>query len=111
MNSSIINTFVMGVLAMLVRQALLTLVGALGLAPLIQPYLDANMTQFTQFSLAVAGGIVVVGYAGYKKFLDKQKLVMALSEANRSEKAIEVMLQDKLVTNPSVLTPKHEVPT
>jgi hypothetical protein len=110
MNSSALNPFVLGLLAMFVRYAIVATAGAIGISPDVQQYINENMSQFTQFSLAAAGVLVTVGYAVWKKFTEKQKLVLALSEANRSEKAIEVMLQDKLVTNPSVLTPKHQVP-
>ncbi len=110
MNNAV-NTFIIGLLGMLIRQWILTLIGAMGLAPLIKPYLDANMTQFTQFSLSIAGGLIVVGYALKKRFFDKQKLVQALSEASLSEREVEIMVKNKLVSTPSVLTPKSEVPS
>lgn len=109
MNTSL-NPFVLGLLAMLVRQALLTLIGAMGLTPLIQPYLDANMTQFTQFSLAVAGGLGIVGYAIWRKVFEQKKLVQALAEAGTSEKAIEQMVKSPTVATPSVLSVKTQVP-
>lgn len=110
MNSNMINTFVLGLLAMLLRQGILLLAGALGIGPLVQQYVTENMTQFQQMSLGLAAAVVAIGYAAYKNFTSRQKLMQALAMAGVSEKATEVLVKDKLVETPSVTTPKHVVP-
>jgi len=105
-----INTFVLGLLAILVRAGLLMVFGAIGLTPLIQAYINENVAQWQQLSLAIAGVIVTVGYALYKKFVDKQKLVQALAEAGMTEKGVEMLVASKTTVTPSVLTPKTQVP-
>lgn len=104
------NPFVLGLLAMLLRQGILLLAGAIGIGPLVQAYVNANMSQFTQMSLGLAAAIVAVAYAAWKNFTSRQKLVQALQAANATEHAIEQMVKDKFTTTPSVTAPKTAVP-
>lgn len=106
-----VNSFVLGLLAMLVRYGVVYLAGALGLTEPVQQYINDNMSQFTQFSLAAAGVLLTVGYAIWKRVTDRKKLLQALQEAGRSEKSIELMVKDKLTPTPSVMTDKHVVPS
>lgn len=108
---SAINPFILNLLAMFVRYAIVATAGAIGVSPDLQAYINENMSQFTQFSLAAAGVLGTVGYAVWVKFFDKQKLVQALSEAGKTEKTIESMVKSAGVETPSVLTPKTEVPS
>ena len=104
------NPFVAQVLGMLVRQGLLMGIGALGLSPIIQPIIEQNQAQWNAFITAIVGAIGVVGYALWRKYFDRQKLLQALGEANLSEHAVTVAVKDAQTPTPSVLTPKHQVP-
>lgn len=104
------NPFLVALLSMLVRQAFIALAGALGLSKLVLPLIDQYMTQFQQLSVAIAVAIVTVGYAAYRKLVDRQKLVTALSTNGiTTERAIESIIRHGGAA--SVSTPKNEIPT
>lgn len=95
---------------MLLRQGILLLAGAIGIGPLVQQYVAANMTEFQQVSLGLAAGLVALLYAAWKNFTSRQKLMQALQAANLTERSVELMVKDKLTETPSVMAAKHEVP-
>jgi hypothetical protein len=104
------NPFLVALLSMLVRQAFLTLAGALGLAHLVQPIVDQYMTEFQQMSVAIAFGILAVGFAAWRKFKDRQKLMTALSSMPITEAMTEAVIREGAGV-PSVTTPKDQVPS
>ena len=105
------NPFLVALIAMLFRYGLVLLAGALGLSGPVQELVSQYATEFTQLSIAVAIAILTIGYAGFRKFRDRQKLVTALaSPVPMSEAAAKAMVTDPSTMTPSVTTPKHEVP-
>lgn len=104
------NPLLVALLSMFIRQAFLALAGALGLAHLVQPIIDQYMTQFQQLSTAAAIAIVTIGYAAYRKFHDRQKLVTALSASSMTENESKELVANNNVRTPSTRTPKDEVP-
>lgn len=105
-----INPFVLQVLGYLVRQALLLLVGALGLTQVIQPIIDANLPQFNQLVASIALGVAVLCYGLWRQFRGRQKLLQAAAAAGLSEQHVEAMVRDEYTVTPSVLTRKTDVP-
>lgn len=105
-----LNPFLMQVLGVLVRSLLMSLIGAVGLTHVLQPVIDANLTQFNQLVAAIAAGLVVLAYQAWKAFRGRQKLLQALGAASLTEHEVEQMVASKIVATPSVTTAKHEVP-
>lgn len=104
------NPLILALLSMFVRQAFLSLAAAIGLAPLVQPIIDQYLSQFNQLSIAVATALVTLGYAAYRKFVDRQRYVTALSAASMTENEAKERVKNPTVRTPSVATPKDEVP-
>lgn len=105
------NPFLVALLSMLFRQAVLVLAGALGLTHLVQPIIDEYMTEFQQLSTAVAIAAITVGFAVWRKFKDRQKLLAALgAPLPMSERQVESLVKQPDMFTPSVTTPKDEIP-
>lgn len=101
------NSFLVEMLAMLLRQGVLYLAGVLGASALA----SENMTAIQQWSVSAAAFLLVAGWAAWKKFQSKQVLVTALaSSVPMSESDAKALVKDPSVITPSVTTPKDEVP-
>lgn len=104
------NPLLVALLAMLFRQGVLALAGAIGLAKYVQPIIDQYATDFQQLSVAVALFVLAAGYAGFRKLWDRQKLVTALgTHGVTTERAIETTIRHGGAA--SVTTPKNEIPS
>jgi hypothetical protein len=105
------NPFLMTLLAIFFRQAVLMLAGAMGIGPVVHAFIDAHMSEWNQFALGVAAAFVTVVYAGYKAFEKRRILLTALaSPVPMSEVEAKAQVKDPNVITPSVTTPKNEVP-
>lgn len=101
------NPFLESVIATLIRQLLILLASAVGMTPLLDQY----MTDVQKFSSSAALVLITVGYAIWRKYKDRQKLVTALAaEGPVTEHEVEAMVKDHTMPTPSVKTAKDVVP-
>ena len=105
-----VNPFVLQLLGVIVRQLLLMLFTSLGLAHVVQPVIDANLSEWNQLTMSVAGVLAVMGYAAWRAFRGRQKFLQACSEANITEHQIEQMVRSPEIATPPVTTPKTVIP-
>lgn len=104
------NPMLVSLVAMLLRQGILMLAGALGLSQIVQPLINQYLSEYNQFLASAAAGIIVVGYAIMKKVFERHKFLMAASIAGKTEHQIETLVKSTLTPNPSVSTPKDQIP-
>lgn len=105
------NPFLVALFSMLFRYAVVMLAGALGLTHVVQPIIDQYTTEFWQLSVSVGMAMSAVGYAVWRKFKDRQKLVTALaSPMPMTEKQVESLVKRPDMFTPSVTTPKDAIP-
>lgn len=100
------NPFLVNVISTLIRQLLIFVAGAIGLTPLLNEY----MSDVEKFSASAAIVVLTVGYALYRKYKDRQKLVTALAAASMTEAEAKARVKDPEIYTPSVTTPKDQVP-
>ncbi len=101
------NPFLIELLTMIFRQAIIYLAGVIGVSALA----SEHMSQVEQYSASAAVFALTVGYAAYRRYKAKQVLVTALaSPMPMSEHECKELVKDPSVITPSVTSSKDAIP-
>lgn len=100
-----IPPFISQIIGVLVRAALVWLAGYLN-----SHGINIGDSQVTQVVTWATPLVAALAWSAYQKFHGRQKLLTAQAAANLTEHEVEARVADPKTPNPSVMTPKSEVP-
>lgn len=101
-----IPPFIQQILGSLTRTLVVWLAGILAARGIV-----VSDDQTTQAVAWLTPLVLTLVWSLWQKYRGRQKLVQAIAQAGTTEAKIEANVKSEVVTTPSVMTPKTEIPT